>query len=381
MDEKREKDSIEQLVFYLDHPEKWHTPEFRRLLADKEQRELFEDIRLQREIWTRKGLEQRLDVDAEYISFTEKIKQKRRKLYLWSGVAASCAVLFFALFFVIDRPESQPDLSALEISTGRKEAELILETGERLSLGKQAVKVTDHDLLRLNDESALHLQYQLTDSVSDELLRAKHTVKTPTGADYYIELSDGTRVWLNHESSLTFPVKFSPDERRVILEGEAFFEVAKATEWPFIVQTEEMNVQVSGTSFDVRSYAAESVVMTTLISGSVSVNGYELKPSVQFRMNKETRDVTMEEVDTQLYVGWIDGMFVFKGERLEDIMKELSRWYNVDVQFLTPSLKDICFSGNIERYQTIDEMLEIISTFEGISSIGRNGRTVTIGQK
>ena len=214
-----------------------------------------------------------------------------------------------------------------------------------------------------------------------------NTVRVPGGADYAVELADGTIARLNCETELRYPVRFVGKERRVYLDGEAFFEVAKNAEMPFIVETKQMQVEVTGTQFDVKAYAEDETMQATLVEGGVEVCAYgagskpvALTPSQQYVLDVQTRQVEVKKVDVQLYTGWVEGMFVFKNQRLEDVMTMLARWYSVDVFYIGESVKDIRLSANLGRYEHIDKILDIIQETNKIG-FSRKGNVVTVMKK
>ena len=176
-------------------------------------------------------------------------------------------------------------------------------------------------------------------------------------------------------------MEFGDEKREVYLDGEGYFEVNKATEWPFIVNTEQMRVKVTGTKFNVKSYSTELIVHTTLVEGSVwayaDQTQVQLTPSEQFRYDKETGMTSVQKVDTELYTGWIEGMFVFRNQRLEDVMNDLARWYNMTIFYSTAEAKEIRISTNLNRYKNIDDLLEIINE-SGKVVVARKDNTITI---
>ena len=175
------------------------------------------------------------------------------------------------------------------------------------------------------------VSYQGDSSVVEERY---NTLRVPRGGEYSITLSDGTIVYLNAESELRYPVKFVGEDRQVYLSGEAYFDVVHDKTHPFVVDVKNSTVRVLGTSFDVRAYADEDEVLTTLVQGSVRFSaGKEsviLGPGEQAVLDKSGR-VETREVDTYLYTAWKDGVFAFKRQRLEEVMKVVARWYDVNV--------------------------------------------------
>lgn len=165
---------------------------------------------------------------------------------------------------------------------------------------------------------------------------------------------------MNSLSELEFPSRFTGKERRIKLNGEAYFEVVKDKEKPFIVEMGDNEIKVLGTSFNINNYDGSFV--TTLVTGKVEIvikkQGYLLHPSMQLR--EENGKVTLSEVDTKEFVAWKDGWFVFNKQRLEEVLNILSRWYDVEINYKTPEVKDLHFTGTIRRHSDINEMLNFL---------------------
>ena len=176
-------------------------------------------------------------------------------------------------------------------------------------------------------------------------------------------MSDGSIVYLNSESELRYPVKFVGEDRRVYLSGEAYFDVSKDKEHPFSVDVNGSVVKVLGTSFNVRAYADENEILTTLVQGSVRFSaGKEsvvLKPGEQAVLNKSGR-VVIKEVDTYLYTAWKNGVFAFEKQRLEEIMNVVARWYDVNIFWENASQKEVTFTGKMKRYDDFSKVVEML---------------------
>ena len=193
---------------------------------------------------------------------------------------------------------------------------------------------------------------------------------TPLGGTYQITLSDGTRVWLNAGSSLKFPATFTGRERRVELQGEAYFEVAKVLKperISFIVTTDKQQVEVLGTHFNINSYIDESNTKTTLLEGSVrvsllgekSIANHDiatLLPNQQSVVN--STGILVKQINAEEAVAWKNGYFDFNEEKLENIMNKISRWYDVTVIYENPALKEQTFTGNISKFTKVSEVLK-----------------------
>ena len=383
-------DDIEFAVYCLAHPEMMAGEEFRTWIKTPEHRALFEEIRLYREAYMRRADAFRMDVEEEYRRFAGRTKRGRgRALWRWCGAAAASVAVLLAVWFFADRVEvEEKTLAEAETLVGRRTAELILASGERVELGGNALNIKTEDGRRIAADSCKRLSYREADveGVMEEE-PVYNTVRVPGGADYAVELADGTIARLNCETELRYPVRFVGKERRVYLDGEAFFEVVKNAEMPFIVETKQMQVEVTGTQFDVKAYAEDETMQATLVEGGVKVCAYgagskpvALTPSQQYVLDVQTRQVEVKKVDVQLYTGWVEGMFVFKNQRLEDVMTMLARWYSVDVFYIGESVKDIRLSANLGRYEHIDKILDIIQETNKIG-FSRKGNVVTVMKK
>lgn len=191
-------------------------------------------------------------------------------------------------------------------------------------------------------------------------------INVPLGQMSNITLHDGTQVWMNSGTSLKYANNFGDKNRKIFLEGEAFFKV-KHNETPFIVQLKNCEVEVQGTSFNARSFTDENFSEVTLVEGSVKMNtlsGNEivrLKPSEQITISEDLKNNILKNVDTAFYKSWIEGKIVFREERLADIALRLERWYNVDIQLTTPKIGDLCFSGTILKNKPFNQ---IVKAFE-----------------
>lgn len=249
---------------------------------------------------------------------------------------------------------------------GSSKAILTLANGEKISLTEQARRyITTPEGNLIQQDSIGHLQIHAIDSNKrQQTARLDNTVWVPQGGEYHLTLSDGTEVWLNAETKLKFPTRFSGDKRIVELSGEAYFEVTHNASKPFIIRTDDINVKVLGTSFGVRSYQEENSIFTTLVSGSVEVQGtlknVRLTPSHQAIFNKSTQNLAIKQVDTELYIGWKDGKMLYDNCPLEEILRDLKRWYSFEVFYSNSHTKQIPFTLNIRKHEKIDGVLELM---------------------
>lgn len=189
-----------------------------------------------------------------------------------------------------------------------------------------------------------------------------NTIATPRGGQYQVTLSDGTKVWLNAASSLRFPIAFTGLERLVEVTGEAYFEVTKHESMPFKVRTRNTEIEVMGTSFNINAYTDEDAIRTTLLEGAVKVSSSEsgqvkqLLPGQQSGINKDGKISLVKNADTEEAVAWIKGRFQFKSSGLRAILRQLSRWYDVDVEYRGDV--DLRFSGRLKRSEYVSAILE-----------------------
>ncbi|WP_353135919.1 FecR domain-containing protein [Pseudopedobacter sp.] len=235
---------------------------------------------------------------------------------------------------------------------------LTLSDGTKVNLNQtnSGVLTTQENVEIIGNEGLL----SYSKNSADHIVRSQtvyNTLKTPNGVQYHLALSDGTRVWLNGNSEIKFPVLFNGEERVVELSGEAYFEVAK-TNKPFKVSTDNTVIQVLGTHFNVKAYKDDTNVKTTLLEGSVKVAslGKEkiLRPGQEAVCSGS--DILIHQVDVELAVGWRNGLFTFNNEPLEQVMKQISRWYNMEVIY-SGVKPQILFTGIIPIRDNIQKAL------------------------
>lgn len=190
---------------------------------------------------------------------------------------------------------------------------------------------------------------------------APNRISIPKGRQYKLTLADGTKVWLNSASTLVYPSSFAGNERHVELSGEAYFEVAKNEAMPFTVTANGVKVKVLGTQFNVSAYSDDEFIKTTLAEGSVSLsnnnNDVVLKPGQQGVAAENTERIAVRKVNLQQALAWKEGYFVFQDEDLKDVMKQISRWYNVDVEY-EAAAKEKSFGGIYSRSKDLEELLK-----------------------
>lgn len=208
----------------------------------------------------------------------------------------------------------------------------------------------------------------------------KYTLIVPRGGTFSLMLADGTKVWLNADSKLVYPSSFSGNYREVNLEGEAYFEVKKDPKHPFIVHTKRQNIKVLGTEFNVHAYSDEATCITTLIKGKVQVNSFDkkisLSPGQQITSNKNGKVSLRQHADTKEIIAWKNGYFLFNNTRLREVMRRLSRWYDIDVTY-EEGVKPYGFMAIMSRENDISEILDMLEATEAVH-FKVKGKEVTV---
>ena len=288
-----------------------------------------------------------------------------RKIKWFPYAAAIVLILSVGGVFYFSGDKEQTEILPIaknEVQVPGSRAVLILPDGRKVDLENEVLRsdlAQSDSLLLISTRS---LKYRDIDS--PDTTEVFHTLEIPRGGEYLLTLSDGTMIYLNSESTLSFPVKFQGKERKVYLTGEAYFKVAKNTEHPFVVTAGELEVLVTGTTFGVRAYKDEKDIQTTLESGQVTVRvegkSVKLVPNKQVLFNKLTMGVEVRDVDVDLYLAWADGRLVYDNCPLEKILTDLGRWYNIDVFYSRDELRSYQFSLNMKKHEEFIQVLELI---------------------
>ena len=302
------------------------------------------------------------------------VPQGRQLSLQWVGYAASVMILVVAGWFIFQMSDNknvvQEGKKVARITPGKQKAILYLDNGEQVVLADNNTVVVEDSLSGRIEQVDKSLVYQTESTVKEERL---NVLEIPNGGEFQVTLADGTKVCLNAGTKLTYPIAFVGKERRVRLEGEGYFEVKRDENKPFIVEINGMEVKVLGTSFNLRSFAADNRSTATLISGKIEVKTssrrVELSPNQQADLWVGENKLDVREVDAAVYSAWTKGRFVFRRERLETILDDVSRWYNVTVFYEQSSAKDILFSGIMERYADISKTLEMLEKTGKVSFI------------
>jgi transmembrane sensor len=293
------------------------------------------------------------------------------KLHLFRNVAAAAIVLLLsgtAVYHWYNKHEQQK-LAAQskaivkhDVDPGDNKAVLTLANGSKLILDSAKIGLLNQSgNIVINKTKDGQVVYSADKGQQQNGPIAYNTISTPTGGQYQVVLPDGSKVWLNSASSLKFPTAFTGNERDVELTGEGYFEVAKNKAKPFNVKVKDIDVYVLGTHFNIMAYGDEAAVKTTLLEGSVRLTQGKvsnlLKPGQQGVIND--KGIKIIDVDTDEAVAWKNGFFDFERANIQDIMKQLSRWYGTEVMY-EGKIPDDEFVGKISRDVKLSQVLHIL---------------------
>lgn len=260
-----------------------------------------------------------------------------------------------------------------EITPGTHGRELTLSNGNTFNLFDNALPEGAAEIFIIDSKG---INYQ-TPANKPKVKEIKNTLRTLHGMECHIVLSDGTKVHLNAESQLTYPICFNNKERIVQVEGEAYFDVAPDKAHPFIVQTPHTSIRVTGTSFNVRAYADEGVESTTLVSGAVKINNenedYELLPNQHFLYDKNSQKGIVSNVNAELYTSWESGSFIFINIPLENVMSYLSKWYGFKYTFEDDAAKQVKIGAYLNRYANMNPIIDMIMELNMVDIKQREG--------
>lgn len=273
--------------------------------------------------------------------------------------------------------------SVAPIQPGCSQAVLVLDDGRKVFLKEEEEGVISEDKEITVTGEKDRLVYTSSEGKNVDEIRFNE-LEVPRGGEYKVRLADGTLVYLNSATRMKYPVKFDEKERKVYLSGEAYFEVAKDPERPFFVEMEGVEVRVYGTSFNVNTHQ-EGNIQTVLVKGSIGVkvlsSGMEsmIRPGQMAEFKQGNTKVDVKDVNVAVYTDWKDGIFRFENQRLEDILAVLSNWYDMNVFYQTVSVKELHFSGYMERYKDVSVILEAITLSTGVT-FSIQGKTIVVSK-
>lgn len=328
----------------------------------------------------------------EHPRFSERPSKAKRRQWMWYGAAA---VAFLAGGFLllqmkyindVEIVETTPAMVSRTVTTAPSDRPILrLANGKVIDLDSAAngmLAVEDGTQI-IFDGTALHYEGDVG-GANGEILR--NTIVTPKGRQYQLVLPDGSRIWLNAATTLTYPVNFNKDKRQVEVRGEAYFEVEKAANWPFVVNTEFQQIEVLGTHFNISAYDDDEHAKTTLVEGRVKVvssaDGQRagqtkvLIPGQQAITLRGSSHIKVDKIDTEEVMSWKENLFVFNNEEISEVMKKVSRWYDVEVEYLD-GMAGKRIGGSIPRLSHVEELMEALKA-TGLLHYKMKGGTVVV---
>lgn len=323
------------------------------------------------------------------IQSRQEVSRKRRSLRVRRRIAA--AVLFPLLMAVtmllVTSRDDAGDQSEMIVRI-HNDVTLTLSDGSDIILDRSTdnCRIAEQGSVTFLRENGKLIQERQEEGVAaDEQLRSV-TVSVPRGNQFDVELDDGTRVWLNADSRLRYPVVFPGNERRVYLEGEAYFDVGEDGDKRFVVEFAGQELTVTGTEFNVYAYPEEEIALTTLVTGSVTLTStgsdasVALRPGQQARLASGGGRYTVRNVDVNEITDWRKGDVVFNDIPLEKVFLKLRRWYDFDYEFQDPEVASLTMYGSVPIYDDITSVLELIES-SGIATIKQTGNKILVSAK
>ena len=329
-----------------------------------------------------KDLKNNIDTQKDWL----KVKPNKsvRKLY-WKYAAAAVVVgiistTFFFKDNLLNNVNDKPIINNTNIQSGTDKATLTLENGETITLAKGTKYQTQN--AESNGEKIVYKE-----KATNKEKIAYNYLTIPRGGQFQITLSDNTKVWLNSETQLKYPVNFIKGKARKVelVYGEAYFEVSPSTNHKgakFAVTNKGQNIEVLGTEFNIKAYKDETNIYTTLVEGKVAVSykGQKeiLSPNQQANYNLKTNTFKINTVEVYNEISWKDGVFSFDNKSLKEMMKVLSRWYDVEVEFINKAVEKEEFIGVLRKKQSLNEILKTIKNFGIIKEYSIKNKKITI---
>ena len=357
------------------------------LLEVKGMNTLVEELKDKNRIEHEMHIIAKFDTERALSKLKNRKQVKRRGILSWIAAASVVVIGGVSAWILLSQEPDVDNLSVTEkFESGKAIVTLEMASGLKYRLDTLSSVVRNRVNVAFdNNDGVLKIKEQdsLADGATKEI--GYNTVNVPYGGTYTVELCDGTKVYLNSGTTLEFPSRFDGKVRSVILKGEAYFDVARNVSKPFVVEVDEMKVKVLGTSFNVKSYVDEPGVYTTLVEGSVAIlrDGQpekKIKPGEQAYYNKGVGTLSIAEVDVNEFTSWKDGVFYFKDIALEEILRIVSRWYDLEVFYMNQGAKSVIYSGKLPMYSSVEDVLRKFE-ISGDVRFELKGRTLTVFDK
>ncbi|WP_164126157.1 FecR family protein [Sphingobacterium luzhongxinii] len=328
--------------------------------------------------------------DIQEKLFMEQSVRPNRQLLSWSRIAVAASVfvcvsigLYFYLAVKKELSSSNvQEIVADDIAPVGNGALLTLADGTVINLNEnqEGIIIGSDSIVYTDGTGVLAHSDAISSAQQKEQIL---TLSTPRGGQYQITLPDGTKVWLNAATTIKYPSRFTQQERRVELDGEAYFEVAKKEKQMFVVSSHEQEIKVLGTHFNVSAYREDQLVKTTLLEGSVRVrNNYtnqsiKLSPGQQSVILSNDSKIDLEIADVEEVTAWKNGYFKFNNESIESIMRKVARWYDIEIQYQDLIDAEQVFSGRVSKGETLSSVLESLELTGGVH-FKIEGRRITV---
>jgi hypothetical protein len=386
---KRNKhEHIQEVLLVLSKPQQYSSAFFIKYADDKEMMNLYQEMRKYKEAGLSLNQVSEPDVKLQWDKLNRRI-QPKNTWTVFTAIAASIVVLFTIGFLLTSDwgadLDSQMAQNNLEIIPGDSRAVLITSDGQESFLdASDSISIQEKLGVNIVSVNKNTISYQA--GISEDTLLAKNvynTIKIPRAGEYQLILSDGTKVRLNSETELRYPLKFTGKQRVVeLIAGEAYFDVESNPEKPFIVRSKDVDTRVLGTQFNVSAYPKEDLNIT-LVEGKVSLNNkrskeeHLLAPGENAKLKENDSHISIAKVDVKKQVSWINGYFYFEKERLEDMLIKLERWYDFKVFYQNPKVKDYVFRMRADRNLPFDEVLDRLEK-TGKIKIEINGKALLV---
>ena len=355
-----------------------------KLFSDEDKANIIKNLTEDTFIKKRLELASQIDKRADWDKVKEKIVlPSKKRFWIYPAAAILVIALCTGYFFrnnLFTTPLKETPITSSTIDIGTNKAILTLEDGSKVALEKG----NSYNTTTANSNGE-QIVYHPKNSKKSKI--AYNYLTIPRGGQFFLKLSDGTKVWLNSESQLKYPITFRDGETRKVelIYGEAYFDVTPSEDHQgasFIVSNAMQDIKVLGTEFNVKAYKDEDFIYTTLVEGKVVVSlgsaTENLLPNQQSILDSNAKTFTIGSVDVFNEVSWKDGIFSFDGLSLKEIMKVLSRWYDVEAIFLNKATEDEEFVGVLSKSQKLEDILLTIKNFDIIDSYEINENTVIL---
>lgn len=356
-------------LFFVDSQTDKEEKELEIWIQERENNRELKERLLKKETYEKNlAIHKKFSVDEAWAKIEPQLDKKTIRLTPWRSALKYAAIIliFSSLGYYFWTPNAVEKLSGVnqEIVAGTTGAKLTLGDGRVIGIlkDKPVSLIETNGATIIANADAIDYSKQKPQGGYEVI----NTIETPKGMEYTLILSDGTKVSMNAGSQLEFPVQFKGDNRVVRLSGEAYFEVTKDKEHPFIVKSKDVEIEVLGTSFNFRSYKNETKVSTTLIEGSVKVTAGGkfrlIRPGEQALFSRTDGNLAVNIVDAEFYTSWKSGKFLFRNERLEDVLKSLSKWYTFDYHFEDEQAKSVLIGASLDRYENMNPIINLLKS-------------------